>query len=98
MELVSIRELRGSTAEVRKRLEEQGELLLTANGQPIAILSRTDAQHAFEDALAIRRARARAALTRLQEASQRQGTAGLSPTAIDKLVKEARQAPPATTP
>jgi antitoxin (DNA-binding transcriptional repressor) of toxin-antitoxin stability system len=39
MKFVSIRDLRGKSAEVWKKLPGEGEMIITSNGRPIAILA-----------------------------------------------------------
>ena len=91
MELVSVRELRAKTAGVRQRLEQQGELVLTANGQPFGILAATDAQHVIDDLLALRRVRATGAVERIQRESVRRGLDKLTMDDIDAVIREVRR-------
>jgi len=58
MKLISVRELRASGGAIRRELEREGDLVLTANGRPIAIISSASADTIEEDLAAIRRARA----------------------------------------
>ncbi len=73
MEFITVRDLRIRSAEIWERLREQGELVLTNNGKPIAILSDVE-QNSVEEVLAmLRRARAQAAVSRLRQAAVQTG-------------------------
>lgn len=50
MKFVSIRDLRGKAAEVWKKLPGEGEMIITNNGRPIAILAAIDESN-LEDSL-----------------------------------------------
>ena len=91
MELVSVRELRAQTAAVRQRLKQEGELVLTANGQPFGIIAATDAQHVMDDLLALRRVRAKTAVERIQRECVRQGLDKLTMDDIDAVIREVRR-------
>ncbi len=73
MKFVSVRDLRGRTAELWRDLENEREFVVTNNGKPIAIMSATD-EDSFEESLrALRRCRAGDALGKLQrDAGQRE--------------------------
>ena len=74
MRFVSVRDLRGKSAEIWRRLREEGDIIVTSNGKPIAILS-TVSEDTLETALAaIRRARAVAAVEAMHRASLEAGT------------------------
>lgn len=78
MRFVSVRELRGQSAAVWKRLADEKDLIVTSNGKPIALLSATSDENLEESLSALRRARAQAAATAMQQASVRAGTDRLS--------------------
>ncbi len=78
MEFVTVRDLRIRSAEIWEKLREQGELVLTNNGKPIAILSGVE-QNSVEEVLGmVRRARAQAAVSRLRQAAAQMGVDHLS--------------------
>jgi antitoxin (DNA-binding transcriptional repressor) of toxin-antitoxin stability system len=90
MRFVSVRDLRGKSAEVWKSLAEERELVLTSNGKPFAIITATD-EATFEQSLrTIRRARAAAALRSMQDESRRRGSDRMSIAEIDAQIKAAR--------
>jgi len=59
MKFISIRDLRKDTAGLRRDLEANREIILTANGKPIAVMTRVGPDDVEEEILAIRRARAK---------------------------------------
>ncbi len=78
MEFITVRDLRIRSAEIWEKLREQGELVLTNNGKPIAILSDVE-QNSVEEVLAmVRRSRAQAAVSRLRQAAAQTGVDRLS--------------------
>ena len=58
MKFITIRDLRGNTARIRKDLEAEGEVVITANGRPFAVMTRVKPDKLEEEILAIRRGRA----------------------------------------
>ena len=92
MRFVSVRELRGKSAAIWKELAEEKDLVVTSNGKPIALLSATSEELLEESLVALRRARALAAVTAMQQASLKAGTDRLSPTEIDAEIHAVRQA------
>ncbi len=78
MEFITVRDLRIRSAEIWEKLREQGELVLTNNGKPIAILSDVE-QNSVEEVLTLlRRARAQAAVSRLRQTATQTGVDRLS--------------------
>ena len=74
MRFVTVRELRSQSAKVWRELGEEGDMVITSNGKPIAILSAVS-QHNLEESLsALRRARAIAAVDAMQRRSVATGT------------------------
>jgi antitoxin (DNA-binding transcriptional repressor) of toxin-antitoxin stability system len=73
MKFISIRDLRNDTAGLRRDLQADREIVVTANGRPIAIMTRVDPDTVEEEILAIRRARARAALSRMRDRARSEG-------------------------
>lgn len=67
MRFISVRDLRGKSAQVWKRLEAEMEMVITSNGKPIAILSAVLGDRVEESLEAIRRARAMAAVASMQK-------------------------------
>jgi prevent-host-death family protein len=91
MKFVSVRELRLKPAEVWKAAKAEKDLVITANGRPIAILTGVD-ENTFEQELAtIQRARALTALDRLHKKSVENGTHTTSEKEIQAEIDEVRR-------
>ena len=78
MRFVSVRELRGRSASIWKALAAEKDLVITSNGKPIALLSATSDELLEGSLAAVRRARAQAAATAMQQASRKAGTDRMS--------------------
>ncbi|MFW6161605.1 MAG: hypothetical protein ACODAJ_02490 [Planctomycetota bacterium] len=91
MRFITIRDLRSSTAQLRKDLEAEREIVVTANGRPFAVMTRVEPDSVEEEILAIRRARARAALSRMRAKAKRDGLDRLTMDDIDAIIAEARR-------
>ena len=69
MKFVTVRDLRGRSAEVWRELAVEHEIVVTSNGKPIAILTSTS-EETFEQTIReVRRARAMQAVSSLQQGS-----------------------------
>ncbi len=91
MRFVSLRDLRSRTSDVRKELKTEHEIILTANGRPIAILAAVN-EDDFEDRLkALRQARDLALIRRIQAKSKERGVDKLTMAQIDAIIAEARR-------
>ena len=91
MKFISIRDLRNDTAGLRRDLQADREIVVTANGRPIAIMTRVDPDTVEQEILAIRRARARAALSRMRNRARSEGLDRLTMDQIDDIVARARR-------
>ena len=96
MEFVSVRDLRIQPGEVWKRLAEAGELVVTSNGKPIALLSGITSTTLEPTLFALRRARAQLAVSRVRASAHARGLDRLTPREIDAeiaAVRRLRKAP-----
>jgi antitoxin (DNA-binding transcriptional repressor) of toxin-antitoxin stability system len=91
MKFISVRDLRGKSAEVWKKLPREREVVVTSNGRPIAILSAVNESNLEESLSAIRQARAAEAVMSLQRRSVEQGTDGVSMEEIDTEIRAVRE-------
>jgi antitoxin (DNA-binding transcriptional repressor) of toxin-antitoxin stability system len=91
MKFLSVRDLRGKAAKVWKDLPGEKEMVVTSNGRPIAILSSVGESNVEESLVAIRQARAIAAVAALQRRSAEQGTDRLSFEEIDAEIRAVRE-------
>jgi len=92
MKFVTIRELRSKTAAVRKDLEHEREIVLTANGRPFAVMTPVEPDTVEDEIRAIRSARAKAAMERIRTQAKADGLDKLTMNEIDTLIAEARRA------
>jgi len=91
MKFISVRDLRGKSAEVWKELPTEREVVVTSNGRPIAILSAVNESNLEESISAIRQARAAEAVMSLQRRSVEQGTDGITMKEIDAEIRAVRE-------
>ncbi len=90
MKFVSVRDLRGKSAQVWKELSDEREMIITSNGRPIAILAAISESN-FEDSLkAFRQARAVEAVASLQRRSADRETDRITMDEIDAEIKLVR--------
>jgi antitoxin (DNA-binding transcriptional repressor) of toxin-antitoxin stability system len=73
-----------------RELARDEDLVLTANGKPVAILVGVAEQELEETALAIRRARAQLAVSRMRRGAARRGIDRMSPAAINAEIRATR--------
>jgi len=91
MKFVSVRDLRGKAAEIWKTLPGEGEIVVTSNGRPIAILAAVNEANLEESLSAFRRARAVEAVAGLQRESARPGATRITMDEIDAEIKAVRK-------
>ncbi|MCK8602609.1 type II toxin-antitoxin system Phd/YefM family antitoxin [Desulfoferrobacter suflitae] len=91
MKFISVRDLRGKSADVWKELPAEREIVVTSNGRPIAILSAVSESNLEESLSAIRQARAAGAVMSLQRQSVEKGTDSIVMEEIDAEIKEVRK-------
>jgi prevent-host-death family protein len=91
MRFVTVRDLRGRPAKVWKELSRRGELIITSNGKPIAILASANEETLEESLRAIRAARAMRALDEIRRNAGRGGTHKLGMKAIDAEIAAVRR-------
>jgi len=91
MKFLSVRDLRGKSAQIWKDLPEEREMVITSNGRPIAILAAISESNLEESLTAFRQARAVEAVAALQRRSADQGTDKISMDEIDAEIKAVRK-------
>jgi len=91
MKFISIRDLRSNTARLRKDLEEEREVVVTANGRPFALMTRVEPDSVEEEILAIRRARARMAIERMRAQAKARGLDKMTMAEIDAVIADVRR-------
>ena len=91
MKFISVRDLRGKSAEIWKRLRKTKELVITSNGKPIAILSSTSEERLEESLNAIRTARAIEATEAIQAESIKTGRDQITLEEINREIEAIRR-------
>jgi len=91
MKFLSVRDLRGKSAQIWKDLPEEREMVITSNGRPIAILAAISESNLEESLAAFRQARAVEAVAALQRRSADLGTDKISMDEIDAEIKAVRK-------
>lgn len=92
MKFVSVRDLRGKSADIWSDLADEREMVVTSNGRPVAILAAVNESNLEESLTAFRRARAVEAVAALQRKSVAQGFDSLTPEQIDAEIAAVRKA------
>ncbi len=91
MNFISVRDLRGKSAEVWRRMNANTDLVVTSNGRPIAILSKVSEETLEESLAALRHARALQAVEAMQRSSVEAGRDRLSSEAIEAEIAVVRK-------
>jgi len=91
MKFITIRDLRSNTAQLRKDLETEREVVVTANGRPFAVMTGVKPDTVEEEIRAIRRARAQRALRRIGDKAKADGLDRLTMDEIDAIIAKARR-------
>ena len=89
MKFLSTRDLRNRPGFVRE-LARKEDLVLTANGKPIALLLGVEEDELEETAQAIRQARAQRALSRMRRQAARSGVSRNSVSAVEAEIRAVR--------
>ncbi|HBU06281.1 MAG TPA: prevent-host-death protein [Nitrospiraceae bacterium] len=91
MKFLSVRDLRGKSAQIWKELPGEREVVVTSNGRPIAILAAITEKNLEESLSAFRQSRAVEAVVSLQRSSVEQGTDKISLAEINAEIKAVRK-------
>ncbi len=91
MKFISVRDLRGKSAEVWKNLPGEREMVVTSNGRPIDILAAVSESNLEESISAFRQARAVEAVASLQRRSLEQGSDRITTKEIEAEIQEVRK-------
>jgi antitoxin (DNA-binding transcriptional repressor) of toxin-antitoxin stability system len=91
MKFISVRDLRGKSAEVWKELPKEREMIITSNGRPIAIIAAISDSNLEESLSAFRQARAVEAVASLQRRSVEMGSDKITMDEIDAEIKAVRK-------
>ena len=91
MQFISVRDLRGNSSAVWKKLQTEREMVITSNGKPIAVLSAVSETSLEETLKAIRQSVAVASVNSMQEQSVRSGRVKLSLKEINSAIAAVRR-------
>lgn len=91
MKFLSVRDLRGKSAQVWKELPGVREMVITSNGRPVAILAAITESNLEESLSAFRQARAVEAVASIQRRSVELGTDKISMDEINAEIKAVRK-------
>jgi antitoxin (DNA-binding transcriptional repressor) of toxin-antitoxin stability system len=91
MKFLSVRDLRGKSAQIWKELPEEKEMIVTSNGRPIAILAAITEANLEESLSSFRRSRSVEAVVSLQRRSAEKGTDKISLDEINAEIKSVRK-------
>lgn len=92
MKFISAREFRIRPGEIWQALEQEGQVVVTSNGKPIAILTGISADSLEETLMALRQVRAEQALAKIRKSAQDAGVDRLTTEEIDQEIADARRA------
>lgn len=91
MEFIPYRMLRNEPAALRKKLNDQGELIITVEGKPFAaMIDLSESTNVEEMLILISRLRAQMALREVRSQVRRENKKGLSEKKIDELIQKTR--------
>lgn len=92
MEFIPYRMLRNEPSALRKKLSDQGELIVTVEGKPFAAMIDLSSVNDIEDILILlSRLKAQMALRSLRSQAKIKGTDRFSDDEIDSLVQKTRR-------
>ena len=92
MEFVPYRVLRNQPSELRKKLDEQGELVVTVDGEPMAVMLQIPKGSLEDLVLLLSQVRAQLAVATIREQARKTGLNKMTVEQADVLVKETRAA------
>jgi len=92
MEFVPYRVLRNQPSELRKKLEEKGELVITVDGEPMAVMLQIPKGSLEDLVLLLSQVRAQLAVATIREQARKSGLNKMTVEQVNVLVKETRAA------
>ena len=97
MKVFTTEDLRGKASELLKAISREPQALLTASGEPIALLVPVESATLDETATTIRQARAQFALRSIRQRARKTGRNRITITQIDHVIADEKgQAPEKT--
>lgn len=92
MKFVSVRDLRGKSADIWRDLPDEREMVITSNGRPVAILAAVNESNLEESLAAFRQNRAIDAVSSMQRKSVARGADALTSDDIAAEIAAVREA------
>lgn len=92
MEFVPYRMLRNQPSELRKKLDEKGELIVTVDGEPMAVMLQIPKGSLENLVLLLSQVRAQLAVATIREGARKRGWSNMTVEQADALVRKTRQA------
>jgi hypothetical protein len=92
MEFVPYRMLRNQPSELRKKLDENGELVVTLDGEPLAVMLQIPKGSLEDLVLLLSQVRAQLAVATIREKARKRGLNKMTVEQADALIKETRTA------
>ena len=92
MEFIPYRMLRNQPSELRKKLDEKGELVVTMNGEPLAVMLQIPKGSLEDLVLLLSQVRAQLAVSAIREGARKRGRSRMTVKQADALVGKTRQA------
>ena len=91
MEFVPYRMLRNQPAEMRRKLEEKGELIVTVDGEPLAVMLQIPKGSLEDLVLLLSQLRAQLATTVIREQARQRGLDDMTLEQAEAIVQETRR-------
>jgi hypothetical protein len=92
MEFVPYRMLRNQPSELRKKLDENGELIVTVDGEPLAVMLQIPKGSLEDLVLLVSQVRAQLAVAAIRDGARKRGQNNMTVDQADALVGKTRQA------
>jgi ribosomal protein S18 acetylase RimI-like enzyme len=92
MEFVPYRLLRNQPSELRKKLEEKGELVVTVDGEPMAVMLQIPKGSLEDLVLLISQVRAQLSVAAIREQARQRGLGDMTAEQAEAVVQEVRAA------
>jgi hypothetical protein len=90
MEFVPYRLMRNQPNELRKKLEQQGELVVTVDGEPMAIMLQVPKGSLEDLVMLVAQVRAQLAVARVRQQARQSEKSQMTDEEIEAIVQEAR--------
>ncbi|MCC6568370.1 MAG: hypothetical protein U0V48_04240 [Anaerolineales bacterium] len=90
MEFVPYRLMRNQPKELRKKLEKQGELVVTVDGEPLAIMLQVPKGSLEDLVMLVSQVKAQLSVARIRQNARQNGTDQMTDEEINAVVQESR--------